>query len=69
MERWKSLSSGWVHQTFPGTEDFGWQVGFGSFSVSESNADRVIAYIDGQAEHHRRIAVDGTMKTNNNGKF
>jgi len=54
MNRWKSLSTGWVHKTLPGMSDFGWQAGYGCFSVSQSNAARAIAYIENQAEHHRR---------------
>jgi len=53
MREWKSLSSGWVHETFPGHLDFCWQEGYGSFSVSESKATDVIRYIEHQAEHHR----------------
>jgi len=53
MCRWKSLSSGWIHQTFPDAADFAWQSGYGAFSVSQSNAAKVIAYIEDQLEHHR----------------
>ena len=54
MNRWKSLSTGWIHRTFPDMGDFGWQAGYGSFSVSQSNAAGVIAYIERQATHHRQ---------------
>ena len=53
MRKWKSLSSGWVHKTFPEEAAFGWQSGYGVFSVSQSRAAEVIAYIDRQEEHHR----------------
>src|SRR5437879_957582 len=33
----------------------GWQVKYGSFSVSASQLDKIIAYIKGQAEHHRKM--------------
>ncbi|WDQ15301.1 IS200/IS605 family transposase [Rhodopirellula sp. P2] len=33
---------------------FGWQDGFGAFSVSPSNKDAVSRYIGGQMEHHRK---------------
>ena len=55
MRQWKSLSSGWVHQTFPGNDAFSWQAGYGAFSVSQSNVDDVVAYIERQAEHHRKV--------------
>jgi putative transposase len=54
MSRWKSLSTGWIHKSFAGSADFAWQAGYGAFSVSESQAPAVIAYIKGQAEHHAR---------------
>lgn len=54
MRKWKSLSSKWVHETFERSADFGWQSGYAAFSVSLSNEEQVRAYIDSQAEHHRR---------------
>ncbi len=54
MRKWKSLSSGWVHKSFGGHGAFAWQSGYGAFSVSEPNAAAAVAYIDAQAEHHRR---------------
>jgi putative transposase len=32
--------------------------GYGAFSVSQSNADAVIAYIRGQAEHHKKVSFE-----------
>ena len=29
MNKWKSLSSGWVHKTYPEHRDFAWQSGYG----------------------------------------
>lgn len=49
----KSNSSGWVHKTFPEVHDFGWQDGYGIFTVSSSNKERVQVYIRNQEEHHR----------------
>jgi len=53
MRKWKSLSSGWVHKTFASEAGFGWQVGYGAFSVSQSRAAEVIAYIERQQEYRR----------------
>jgi REP element-mobilizing transposase RayT len=50
----KSGSSKWVHDEFPQREDFGWQEGYRAFSVSRSQVDRTIAYIERQKEHHRK---------------
>jgi len=51
----KSNSSKWVHEEFPTSAHFGWQIGYGLFSVSESNVAAVKAYIDNQEEHRRRL--------------
>src|SRR5438552_2880502 len=51
----KGGSSKWVHDTFAEHRLFGWQVKYGSFSVSVSQLDKIIAYIKGQAEHHRTM--------------
>ena len=58
MRKLKSLSSGWVHKSFPNETGFGWQAGYGAFSVSESNAATVIRYIKNQPEHHKRQTFD-----------
>ena len=58
MRKWKSLSSGWVHKEFAEHRAFGWQPGYGAFSVSQSNADAVRAYIARQEEHHRRVTFE-----------
>ncbi|MGH9932269.1 MAG: IS200/IS605 family transposase [Pyrinomonadaceae bacterium] len=50
----KGGSSKWVHDTFPNYRKFEWQEGYGAFSVSASQSQRTIAYIEGQKEHHRR---------------
>jgi hypothetical protein len=50
----KSNSSGWVHDTWPERSAFAWQVGYGAFSVSQSNVPEVLEYIARQEEHHRR---------------
>jgi REP element-mobilizing transposase RayT len=50
----KSRSSGWVHDAFPGLRAFGWQDGYGGFTVSRSMADIVEAYVRRQKEHHKQ---------------
>ena len=51
----KGGSSKWVHDTFPDQRLFGWQTKYGSFSVSVSQLDKIIAYIRSQPEHHRKM--------------
>ena len=53
MEDIKSVSSLWVHQEI-GTKDFWWQEGYGAFTVSSSQLEKVRTYIEHQEEHHRR---------------
>jgi putative transposase len=50
----KGGSSKWVHDTFPRQSKFGWQEGYGAFSVSASQTSKTIAYVNYQKEHHRR---------------
>jgi len=50
----KAASSGWMRKQ--GERSFGWQNGYGGFTVSYSQRGRVRAYIEGQQAHHRRKA-------------
>jgi len=50
----KGGSSLWIHSTFPTLKKFGWQEGYGAFSVSYSMKEQVIQYIKNQREHHTR---------------
>jgi len=48
----KTNSSRWVRKK--GHKEFGWQSGYGVFSVSESSVPAVTKYIATQDEHHRK---------------
>ena len=50
----KGESSKWIHETFPALQDFVWQEGYGAFSVSKSNLEAVVRYIQQQREHHQK---------------
>lgn len=54
MCKWKSLSSGWARDALNLAHPLRWQTGYAAFTVSESMKARVIEYIRGQAEHHRK---------------
>ena len=54
MRTLKARSSRWVHETFPNSGGFAWQEGYAVFSVSKSAEANVKAYIENQAEHHRK---------------
>jgi putative transposase len=48
----KANSSRWLHERWD--SKFGWQTGYGVFSVSESNVPAVTKYIAEQEEHHQK---------------
>jgi REP element-mobilizing transposase RayT len=52
----KGSSSKWVHETFPDQRTFEWQKGYGAFSIGISGVADTVAYIESQAEHHKRIS-------------
>jgi putative transposase len=51
----KSNSSRWMNER--GIR-FAWQEGYGAFSVSASNIDAVIRYIEDQEMHHRKMTFE-----------
>jgi REP element-mobilizing transposase RayT len=55
MQLIKGGSSKWVHDTFPQHWRFQWQVKYGAFGASVSQLDKIIEYVKGQAEHHRKM--------------
>jgi len=64
----KTNSSRWVRRKRDHHRGFGWQTGYGAFSVSQSNAASVIQYIREQEKHHRRVSFQeefiGFLKKN-----
>ena len=52
VESVKTSSSKWIKAKPADLADFHWQKGYGAFSVSDSEVDRVIDYI--QEQHHAR---------------
>ncbi len=53
MRELKASSSGWIHRE-TGLKSFAWQVGYGAFTVSPNNLDRVKNYILNQETHHQK---------------
>ena len=53
IEQIKKTSSKWIKAVDTRYRTFAWQRGYGAFSVSPSQLDAVLQYIDGQKEHHR----------------
>ena len=59
MHLLKGESSHWINEKkLVRVGKFGWSAGFGAFSVSESQVEKVKKYIEGQVEHHKRLSFD-----------
>jgi len=54
MQNAKGESSHWINQENLIKFKFAWQTGYGAYSVSESNVEKVEQYIRNQKEHHRQ---------------
>lgn len=50
----KANASGWMHDVFPEMQDFSWQRGYGAFTVSASQVEKVRKYIAEQEIHHTK---------------
>jgi putative transposase len=63
VEVLKRETSKWVKQRAADLGLFSWQNGYGAFSVSQSNVDQVIEYIDRQPKHHGRMTFQEEFRT------
>jgi putative transposase len=54
----KSCSSKWLNETGSAGKEFSWQEGYGAFSVSASQTEDVIRYIEGQVAHHAKQSYE-----------
>ena len=54
----KANSSKWIHEVFPEHARFGWQDGYGAFTVSASRVPGLEQYIRGQETHHRTMIFE-----------
>jgi REP element-mobilizing transposase RayT len=55
VETVKTSSSKWIKTQSPALHAFHWQSGYGGFSVSPSDVETAVEYIDRQEEHHRVV--------------
>lgn len=55
ISRLKSNSSRWMREQ---GKNFAWQRGYGAFSVSVSNLEKVVSYIANQEQHHRKRSFE-----------
>jgi REP element-mobilizing transposase RayT len=54
VQELKTSTSKWIKSKGANFRGFHWQSGYGAFSVSQSNVEDVIRYIDRQKTHHQR---------------
>ncbi|MFA6714188.1 MAG: IS200/IS605 family transposase [Victivallales bacterium] len=52
----KSNSSKWINGNFLSNGGFGWQEGYGAFSVSKSSIPEALNYIVEQERHHKKMS-------------
>lgn len=55
VETVKTSSSKWLKTKDAALTLFHWQAGYGAFSVSQSDASAVVAYVQDQVKHHRKM--------------
>ena len=53
LEEVKKRSSKWIKTKGRAYDEFYWQDGYGAFSVTPSELDGVVRYIDNQYQHHQ----------------
>jgi putative transposase len=58
MEQIKKSSSKWIKTKGSAFETFGWQDGYGAFTIGESQVEAVRHYIAGQKERHKRQSFE-----------
>ena len=56
MQKIKGNSSKWVNEQGRLKDRFAWQVGYGAFSVSESQIPVVVRYVREQESHHQKLS-------------
>lgn len=55
VQKVKTSSSRWVKEKDAALGGFAWQKGYASFSAYYLGLSGLLAYIDGQEEHHRKV--------------
>jgi putative transposase len=55
VETVKTSSSKWMKTKGEAHRGFHWQTGYGAFSVSQSDSEAVVLYIQNQEQHHRKM--------------
>jgi putative transposase len=55
IEEIKTNSSKWIKTKRKEFQRFGWENGYGAFSIGQSQLDTVKHYIETQKEHHKKM--------------
>lgn len=63
VEELKKSSSKWLKTRPCQSMGFGWQTGYGAFSVSASMVPAVVAYIGDQTAHHQRHTFQEELRS------
>lgn len=58
MEEIKKSSSKWIKTKSPTLRSFGWQEGYGAFTIGESQTGILQSYIAGQKERHKKFSFE-----------
>ena len=58
MEEVKKSSSKWIKTKSPKLQTFGWQDGYGAFTIGESQTEALRNYIAGQKERHKKLTFE-----------
>src|SRR5262245_25012359 len=58
----KRGSSIWIKTRDPSARDFGWQNGYGIFSIGFSQSEKVRAYIANQEAHHKKLSFQDEFR-------
>jgi REP element-mobilizing transposase RayT len=63
MEEMKKSSSKWIKTKGPDLRTFGWQDGYGAFTIGQSQVEAVQQYIARQKERHRKQTFEEELVT------
>ena len=58
MEEVKKSSSKWIKTKSPTLRTFGWQDGYGAFTIGQSQVEALQNYIAGQKERHKKLSFE-----------
>ena len=59
----KGGSSRWIRTTFPELETFGWQDGYGAFTVSKTQVPATMTYVERQRKRHQQWSFQQEYRT------